>query len=74
MCQQLGWLVNVEKPELEPKQDFKLVGYQFDLRSDPVRLTPEPSRENAEIAIPTGLPGQGIQVRDRLTYSYRKAS
>ena len=34
----------------------------------------EPSRENAEIAIPTGLPGPGIQVRDRLTYSYRKAS
>ena len=41
MCQQLGWLVNVEKPELEPKQDFNLVGYQFDLRSDPVRLTPD---------------------------------
>ena len=25
MCQQLGWLVNLEKPELEPKQDFNLV-------------------------------------------------
>ena len=34
----------------------------------------EPSRENAELAIPTGLPGPGIQVRDRLTNSYRKAS
>ena len=34
----------------------------------------EPSRENAEIAIPTSLPGPGIQVRDRLTNSYRKAS
>ena len=34
----------------------------------------EPSRENDEIAIPTGLPGPGIQVRDRLTNSYRKAS
>ena len=41
MCQQLGWLVNVEKSELEPKQDFNFVGYQFDLRSDPVRLTPD---------------------------------
>ena len=41
MCQQLGWLVNLEKPELEPKQDFNFVGYQFDLRSDPVRLTPD---------------------------------
>ena len=38
MCQQLGWLVN---SELEPKQDFNFVGYQFDLRSDPVLLTPD---------------------------------
>ena len=41
MCQQLGWLVNLEKSELEPKQDFNFVGYQFDLRSDRVRLTPD---------------------------------
>ena len=41
MCQQLGWLVNLEKSELEPKQDFNFVGYQFDLRFDPVRLTPD---------------------------------
>ena len=34
----------------------------------------ESSRENTEIAIPTGLPGPGIQARDRLTNSYRKAS
>ena len=32
-CQQLGWLVNLEKSELEPKQDFDFVGYQFDLGS-----------------------------------------
>ena len=41
MCQQLGWLVNLEKSELEPKQDFSFVGYQFDFRSDLVRLTPD---------------------------------
>ena len=41
MCQQLGWLVNLEKSELEPKQDFDFVGYQFDLRSGRVRLTPD---------------------------------
>ena len=29
------------EPELEPKQDFDFVGYQFDLRSDRVRLTPD---------------------------------
>ena len=34
MCQDLGWLVNVEKSELEPRQVFEFVGYQFDLRSD----------------------------------------
>ena len=41
MCQQLGWLVNLEKSELEPKQDFNFIGYQLDLRSDRVRLTPD---------------------------------
>ena len=78
MCQQLGWLVNLEKSELEPKQDFNFVGYQFvpQIWSGPTDSRPvaEPSRENAEIAIPTGLPGPGIQVRDRLTNGYRKAS
>ena len=34
----------------------------------------EPSRVNAETAIPTGLPGPGIHVLDRFTNSYRKAS
>ena len=34
----------------------------------------EPSRENNETAIPTGLPGPGIHALDRFTNSYRKAS
>ena len=38
MCQQIGWLVNLE---LEPKQEFNLIGYQLDLRSDRVWLTPD---------------------------------
>ena len=33
ICQELGWLVNLEKSELEPKQIFDYVGYQFDLRA-----------------------------------------
>ena len=41
MCQRLGWLVNVEKSELEPKQMFDFVGYQVDLRSGRVRPTPD---------------------------------
>ena len=39
MCQDLGWLVNLEKSELEPKQVFDFVGYQFDLKSGRVRPT-----------------------------------
>ena len=41
MCQDLGWLVNLEKSELEPKQVFDFVGYQVDLRSGRVRPTPD---------------------------------
>ena len=41
MCQDLGWLVNLEKSELEPKQIFDFVGYQFNLRSGRVRPTPD---------------------------------
>ena len=41
MCQDIGWLVNLEKSELEPKQVFDFVGYWFDLRSGWVRLTPD---------------------------------
>ena len=33
ICQKLGWLVNLEKSELVPKQIFDFVGYQFDLRA-----------------------------------------
>ena len=33
ICQELGWLVNLEKSELEPKQIFDFVGYQFHLRA-----------------------------------------
>ena len=41
ICQRLGWLVNVEKSELKPKQIFNFVGYQFDLQSGRVRPTPD---------------------------------
>ena len=41
LCRELGWLVNKEKSELEPKQVFNFVGYQFDLREGKVRPTQE---------------------------------
>ena len=41
ICQNLGWMVNLEKSELEPKQIFNFVGYQFDLKAGRVRPTPD---------------------------------
>ena len=41
LCRELGWLVNEEKSELEPKQVFDFVGYQFDLKEGRVRPTTE---------------------------------
>ena len=41
LCKELGWLVNEEKSELEPKQVFNFVGYQFDLKEGRVRPTTE---------------------------------
>ena len=41
ICQELGWLVNSEKSELEPKQVFDFVGYHFNLRAGQVRSTPD---------------------------------
>ena len=41
MCHQLGWLVNLEKLELEAKQVFDFVGHQFGLKSGRVRPTPD---------------------------------
>ena len=39
LCRELGWLVNEDKSELEPKQVFNFVGYQFDLKEGRVRPT-----------------------------------
>ena len=37
ICQELGWIVNMEKSELKPKQIFTFVGYQYDLRDGKIR-------------------------------------
>ena len=41
LCRELGWLVNKEKSELDPKQIFNFLGYQFDFSEGKVRPTPE---------------------------------
>ena len=35
----LDWLVNIGKSELDPKQVFDFIGYQFDLKEGKVRPT-----------------------------------
>ena len=70
MCQQLGWLVNLEKSGLEPKQDFDFVGYQFNLRLDWVRLTPDRWQNLQEKMLKL----LSLPIIDRFTNSYRKAS
>ena len=41
LCQDLGWLVNMEKLEMDSKQVFDFVGYQFDMKDGKVRPTLE---------------------------------
>ena len=78
ICQELGWLVNLEKSELEPKQVFDFVGYQFNLngRSDPTNTGPmaEPSGQNIENNITIYLSSLAVHVSDWLTNSHRKTS
>ena len=77
MCQKLGWLVSAEKSELEPKQVFNFVGYQFDLRSGRVRPTPDrwqSLQDNTSTIASTDLSGPAVHVFDRPANSHRKAS
>ena len=39
LCRDLGWVVNLDKSELIPKQVFNFVGYQYDLKTGRVRPT-----------------------------------
>ena len=39
LCQELGWVVNLQKSELEPKQVFEFVGYKYDLSQGLVKPT-----------------------------------
>ena len=39
LCQELGWVVNLQKSELEPQQVFEFVGYRYDLSHRLVKPT-----------------------------------
>ena len=76
ICQELGWLVNLEKSELEPKQIFNFVGYQFDLRAGQVRPTPDrwqnlQDKISEILSLPAGL---AVHVPNRFANSPREAS
>ena len=63
--------MNLEKSELEPKQDFNFVGYQFDFRSD--RFRPTLDRwQNLQETMFKLLSGPGIHVLDRLLTATEK--
>ena len=73
ICQKLGWLVNADKSELDPKQIFDFVGYQFDLKAGRVDLLQTGGR-----AFRTKYWKycyyRPVHVSDRFTNSHRKAS
>ena len=78
LCREIGWLVNEEKSELDPKEVFKFVGYQFNLREGKVRPTPERWQTLTD-EILSILSGPVCPVRQfmsliRASNSHRKAS
>ena len=68
--------MNLDKSELEPKQIFDFVGYQFDLRSGRVQPRPvaEPSGQSTRNTVTTGLSSPAVHVLDRSIDSHREAS
>ena len=78
MCQQLSLAGELReiRAGAQPRLRFCRLPVRPQVWSGPTDSGPvaEPSRENTETAIPTGLPGPGIHALDRFTNSYRKAS
>ena len=62
--------MNVEKSELEPKQVFDFVGYQFDLRPTPDRW--QSLQDKIKTLVSTGLSGPAVHVPDGPANSHRK--
>ena len=55
LCQELGLVVNLKKSELEPKQVFNFVGYQYDLVHGVVRPTLEALNSKSAPSYPRQL-------------------
>ena len=79
MCQDLGWLVNTEKSELEPKQislQLCRLPVRPQVRPGQTDTGPvaQPSGENTSTFVTTGLSGPAVHVPDRSTNSHGKTS
>ena len=75
LCRDLAWVVNIQKSELIPQQDFSFVGYQFDqsgvansrkMGEFPTKVPV--SQESGQLLSPA------VHALDRATDSHRKAS
>ena len=42
LCQDMGWIINIDNLELKPKQVVDLVGYQYDLEIGRVKPIQQP--------------------------------
>ena len=73
LCRDLGWLVNEEKSELEPKQmfSFRLERGQGQTHT---RTLADPTDKNTGNHIQSSVPGPEINVLDWVTDCHRKTS
>ena len=78
ICQELGWLVNLEKSETGTKADLRCcrLPVRPRSRSGPTNtgLVAEPSGQDTRNTVTTGLSSPKVHVSDRFTNSHRKAS
>ena len=77
LCRELGWLVNKKKSELDPKQVFNFVGYQFDLKEGKVRPTDSGTlaglnNQDSSNTVRSSVPSLTVHVPHRSTYSNRQ--
>ena len=74
LCRELGWLVN-KKSEIDTKQVFNFVGYQFDLREGKVRPTPDrwQTLQDTVNSVRSSVPGPAVHVPHRAPSSHKKA-
>ena len=76
LCQELGWMVNMQKSELEPQQVFDFVGYQYDLLNGVVRPTQNRwealQQKNNSAFTEQILPSENFHVSYRSSHCDRK--